>query len=420
MTGPAGTAGGLAAFTRLPAEDRALAARLRPIEDPAELARAAVAEGAARGLAFTAAEVEALMHENRHGFLMHPVPLLPLPLRPDPVDPFPTRPLPLLQGGGPASLLAGWTPFRAGWIDGEMTVDWCHLGPHRLTAPFFYETIAQAIGFPFNTAFRPRTRADDLAALSPGPRPTGFIFHMARCGSTLAAQALAADPRTIVASEPGPVRTMLEAPRLAPLAPERADAWLAGIVNALARPRFPGEDRVFVKFMAADVLDLRRIQRVFPDVPWLFLYRDPLEILASQLRRGGADTIPGAIPPHLLGLAPDEVFAMDRKVYQLTAMAAYGQAALDGLARAPGRGRVLRYDDLPDGLWPVFAEHFGLDPALPGFAAMRAVAGRHSKTGAAFAPDGAAKRAEAAEWRQAAGRIVGPVLAALDAARDRS
>lgn len=316
------------------------------------------------------------------------------------------------------SLLEGWTPFRAGWIDGEMTVDWCHLGPHRLTDPFFYETIARAIGYPFNTAFRQRTRADDLAALSPGLRPSGFIFHMARCGSTLAAQALAADPRAIVASEPGPVRTMLEVPRIAVVAPERADAWLAGVVGALARPRFPGEDRFFVKFMAADILDLARIQAIFPDVPWMFLYRDPLEILASQLRRGGADTLPGVIPPQLLGLTPDAVFAMNRKVYQLTAMAAYGRAALDGMARAPGRGRVLRYDDLPDALWPLFADHFGLDPVLPGFAAMRAVAGRHAKTGAAFRPDGAEKRAEASDWRETAERIVGPVLAALDAARD--
>ncbi|MFH6784768.1 MULTISPECIES: sulfotransferase [Methylobacterium] len=318
------------------------------------------------------------------------------------------------------SLLEGWTPFRAGWVDGAMTVDWCHLGEHRLTDPFFYETIARAIGYPFNLAFRQRTLADDLGALSPGLTPSGFVFHMARCGSTLAAQALGADPRHIVASEPGPVRAVLEAPRHAAVAPERADAWLAGIVHALGRPRFPGEEKFFVKFMAADILELPWIQRVFPGVPWVFLYRDPVEILASQMRRGGADTAPGSIPPERLGLPRETVFAMDRKAYQLTAMAAYGQAALDGLARAPGRGRVLRYDDLPDGLWPVFATHFGLDPALPGFSAMRAASGRHAKTGAAFVPDGAEKREAAAAWRPAAERIAGPVLSALDAARERA
>lgn len=82
MTGPSETkpAGGLAAFTRLVAEDRALAARLRPIEEPAALILAALAEGAARGLVFTAAEVEAVMQEKRHGFLMHPTPMVPLPV----------------------------------------------------------------------------------------------------------------------------------------------------------------------------------------------------------------------------------------------------------------------------------------------------------------------------------------------------
>ncbi|KMO15111.1 sulfotransferase family protein [Methylobacterium platani] len=400
---------GLAALTRLVAQDAALAARLRAIEDPAALVRAAVAAGAAHGLAVAADALERRMDDNRAGFVR---PVAP----PDPVgDGGP----PPVAGGGGAPRLDGWTPFGAGWIDGAMTVEWCHLGEHRFTDPFFYETIARAIGTPFNRAFRPRLPADALAALAPGVRPSGFVFHMARCGSTLAAQALSADPRHVVASEPGPVRAMLEAPRHADLAPERADAWLAGIVSALARPRAPGEDRFFVKFMAADILELPRIQRVFPDVPWLFLYRDPVEILASQMRRGGADTGRGTIPPDRLGLTRDAVLAMDRREYQLAAMAAYGRAALDGLARAPGRGRVLRYDDLPDGLWRLFATHFGLDPALPGFAAMRAASLRHAKTGAAFTPDGPAKREAAAAWRPAAERIVGPVLAALDAVRER-
>ncbi|MFD0938105.1 sulfotransferase family protein, partial [Methylobacterium trifolii] len=222
------------------------------------------------------------------------------------------------------SRLRGWTPFRAGWVDGAMSVDWCHLGERRLTDPFFYETVALAIGHPFNAAFRQRIPADDLRHLSAGLAPTGFVFHTARCGSTLCAQTLAADPANVVVSEGMPVRAMLEAPRQVPVAQDRADSWLMGILNALARPRFPGEARFFVKFMAADVLDIGWIARLYPTVPWLFLYRAPLEILASQRRRGGADTSPGAIPPERLGLSLEAAFTMPRAAYQLTVLAALG------------------------------------------------------------------------------------------------
>lgn len=315
-------------------------------------------------------------------------------------------------------MLDGWTPFRAGWVDGAMTVDWCHLGAHRLTAPFFYETIALAIGHPFNAAFRQRTLADELRALSPGIQPSGFVFHMARCGSTLCAQVLAADPANIVVSEALPVRTMLEAPRHAPVEPARADAWLTGILNALGRKRFPQESRFFVKFMAADVLELPRISRLYPDVPWLFLYRDPLEILASQARQRGADTLRGVIPPALLGLTAEEVLASPDREYQLHVLAAFGSAALDGLAATPGRGLVLRYDDLPGALFQRLPAHFGMEPSRPARNAMEEALQRDAKApGRPFTPDGEAKRREAAPWRGAADRICGAVFAALDAAR---
>ncbi|GJE58299.1 hypothetical protein [Methylobacterium trifolii] len=77
MTAPAEAGGGFPAFARRVAEDADLAARLRPIPDRQALAAAAVAEGAALGLRFTAEAVEAAMAENRHGWLMHPAPMPP-------------------------------------------------------------------------------------------------------------------------------------------------------------------------------------------------------------------------------------------------------------------------------------------------------------------------------------------------------
>ena len=315
-----------------------------------------------------------------------------------------------------ARSLSGWTPFRAAWREREMLVYWAHLAAKRFTEPFFYETIATVALHPFNQLFGQCTRADALDALPAGLKPSGFVFHMARCGSTLCAQALAASPAHIVMSEPLPVRNILRAPLHGPATPDDVARWLAGMMNALGQPRFPQERRLFVKFMAADALDLPLILRVFPQTPWLFLYRDPLEILASQHAMGGADTIPGAIPTARLGLNAEAIAAMTAQAYQSHVIAALGQAAL--AAKTDGRGLILNYEDLPRALCEEIPRHFGLALGSAELAAMREAAGRDAKRPRApFMADGAAKRLIGAQWRDTVDAIAGPTIAALDRAR---
>ncbi|MGI4764639.1 MAG: hypothetical protein ACRYGP_06190, partial [Janthinobacterium lividum] len=207
-----------------------------------------------------------------------------------------------------AARLLGWTPFRAAVAERELQVDWCHLDRLRMVEPFFYETVLHAMREPFNLVFQQRTGAEPLAELPPGLPVAGFIFHMSRCGSTLVAQALAALESSIVVSEAAPLRSVLRAAAAGWANRDDAATWLAGLVNAYAQPRFDHEARLVVKFMAADVLDIALIRRACPHVPWIFLIRDPLEILASLQGNQGIDTVPGAIPPEALGLPPEAVF----------------------------------------------------------------------------------------------------------------
>ena len=312
--------------------------------------------------------------------------------------------------------LFGWTPFRAAVEHGEIVVDWCHLGARRMTEPFFYETIVNAMRQPFNLAFQQRTAARVLARLPPGIEPTGFVFHMSRCGSTLLSQALAAFEGNIVVSESMPMRVMLRAPAYIAPPREDTDALVKGIVNAYAQPRFSYENRFFVKFMAADVLDRPLITRLFPDTPWIFIYRDPLEILASQQAMLGADLMPGDLPPARLGLDADP-FAMDKIAYRSHVLAAFGRAAL--ASQAAGKSLFLDYSELPDALWEKIPAHFGFRLNASAEAHVRAVSTRNSKNPAVgFAADSAAKREAARQWRQTTDAIVGPVIEALDKARN--
>src|SRR5438874_313448 len=64
-------------------------------------------------------------------------------------------------------------------------------------------------------------------------RPSGLIFHMSRCGSTLVSQMLAALPANIVVSEAPPIDAIVQAYRLMPNADEERYAhWLAALTCA--------------------------------------------------------------------------------------------------------------------------------------------------------------------------------------------
>src|SRR5579885_3088625 len=89
----------------------------------------------------------------------------------------------------------GWTPIHITCRLEGAQVDWCHLGDVRFTEPFFEQTIAAALRHPARMLFRRQTPVAALEAFADEPAalpPRGFIFHLSRCGSTLAAQMLAA------------------------------------------------------------------------------------------------------------------------------------------------------------------------------------------------------------------------------------
>ena len=73
-------------------------------------------------------------------------------------------------------------------------------------------------------------------------------------------------------------------------------------------------------------LDLPLIRAAFPAVPWIFLYRNPVEVLVSHSRRRGAHVIPG-----VLSVPPDLDQPMPLVEYAARVLARICEAALDVL-----------------------------------------------------------------------------------------
>jgi hypothetical protein len=286
-----------------------------------------------------------------------------------------------------ASHLKNWVPIRLYKRDSAVRVDWCDMADDRFTHPFFLDTIRQRMRYPFNLVFRHQTSVDTLrevAESSDTIPPTGFIFHMSRCGSTLVAQMLAASSANVVISEAPPIEAAVR---------EERDL-LRWMVTALGRRRWPEERRYFIKFDSWNTLDLAAIKDAFPDVPWIFLYRDPVEVIVSQMRQRGSHMVPGTIEGILPDVTPDEIRRMQPEEYCARVLGRVCAVALEHAG--DDRALLVNYDELPGAVTSKIARHFDLDLTRDELDQMQHAAEFNSKTPQMyFEPDSLRKRSEA-------------------------
>lgn len=289
--------------------------------------------------------------------------------------------------------LDGWIPFYL--KRGE--VHWGYMGQERFVEPFFVDTVRK-LGFrPFNQLLRRRTSLDVLlerAGSDPGLPLRGLVFHMGRCGSTLVAQSLAALDDSVVLSEPLPFDTLLQWIVAAPgLAPEHCAALLRALLSALGQARRPGDQRLFVKADCWHIHHIEKVLSAFPGVPWVFLYRDPVEVLVSYAQAPGLIVIPGALMGH--GLYVPDTPSMLPLEYASRILGQLLSDAAEAIEAFPG-GMLVNYRELPAALETRLNPHFALGLDAQGAEAIRATSLRYSKNPLqAFQPDTAEKQAAA-------------------------
>jgi hypothetical protein len=307
-------------------------------------------------------------------------------------------------------------------------VMWADIGDHPFREWQFMYTVQHlaregAIGEAFATDFSilldDRILADPIA-------PEGLIYHVSRCGSTLTAKALARSPRHVVINQGGPLQRGFWATitgdwsRPAEPSADNLKA-LRNLVLAMTRRRRPDQRHAFVKFISWNTLYLDFIARAFPGVPALFLYRDPVEVIASVLRETTAILWAKGRPQagFLTGLDWRETVAMDDVRYLAICFAEYFRVAL----AAGGRVTHVNYTDISPETFPaMLREGLRFAPDDGEFELMVEQFRYHSKDDsdkAVFSPDGAEKRAamSAADKRLIA-RECGALLERLDRSPD--
>ncbi|MFJ4055655.1 sulfotransferase family protein [Pseudomonas sp. NPDC089743] len=291
----------------------------------------------------------------------------------------------------------GWMPIRLWREQGEWRLDWCWFGQQALTRPFFRDDVDQALRLPFNQALRRNTSLQallDWQESSPGLAPSVLVFHASRCGSTLIAQLMASQAHNIVLSEPPPLDNLLRAPLQDPEARHWQAEGVRALLSAYGQRRLGEERRLVIKLDAWNVFEAPLLAELYPDVPRIFLYRDPLEIVVSQLRQAGMHRVPGLLGTSALDTLLGSAEGTDTVQYTCRVVGEILKAGLQ-LCREHG-GIAVNYSELPEAIWGRLAPVFGVMPGdVP---SLREVAAFDAKQpGMNFSADSQRKRAQASE-----------------------
>lgn len=364
-------------FMRLVLERPELQARLAPILEP------------------DAFESEARAIAAEYGVTLPDGPLQGL-FAPDPLGLSRWQNAPVMADCWPAG---GWLPTRS--VPGDPPAfDWSWLGDRKTDAPLFEDDVRRAGAFPFDRMFRTRTSLDVLieGARTADTVPlSGFVFHMSRCGSTLLARVLGAPPRNLVASEPEPLDAVILWAEQSSAPYDLKVAAVRAVVAGLGHRRGADWQHFFIKLDGWHILSHRLLRDAFPDVPWVFLHRDPVEVVASLEAMPGLQSVPGLLPEALMGI--ENAHEMPQDEYGVRVLAQFCRAAL--VHAEQGGGLIVDYDRLVEAALDAIPCHFGLTPDPADRAAMEAATRVYSKNPAAtFVPDSQQKRAAASERTQ--------------------
>lgn len=192
---------------------------------------------------------------------------------------------------------------------------------------------------------------------------------------------------------------------------------LRAVLGVLGRPRFRQERNCFVKLFAADIRKMPLLRRAFPDVPWLFLYREPLEVLAVYLRYRASSLPPGVAAAGLIEGDPQKIAAKHPEEFWTQVLGTWFSAALE--FGQFGKVLLLNYTQLPEAVWESVLHFCGIACSADDIELMRAAAAFNAKhRSQQFSDDSERKRGSAsAQLRALVDEFVRPQYQQLEKIR---
>ncbi|MEO8860330.1 MAG: sulfotransferase domain-containing protein [Ginsengibacter sp.] len=218
--------------------------------------------------------------------------------------------------------------------------EWLYIGNKTFEEPFFADTIADCRNLEENCKTYKVISdleimaewADDLNSLP----PTAIIFHISRCGSTLLSQLLALDEKHIVLSEVPFFDELLRIPfKQNPVERKISIDYLAAAFKYYGQKRARNEEQLFIKTDSWHLHFYILLRNLFPSVPFILLYRNPLEVMLSQKNQRGMQSVPGLIEPEVFGFSGQQVNENNHDVYMAKILESYYKKMIEIITSDP-------------------------------------------------------------------------------------
>lgn len=282
----------------------------------------------------------------------------------------------------PGQSLARWYPMALDASGAEPLLAWRYLGERLLTAAFFQDNFSAQEAADTRVCYTPLSALFD-AGQGQGLRslqPSAFVFHVSRCGSTLVTQMLSQLPSCVALSEPPVLDSFFRLLHAQPLGWDGA-AVFRQLLAALGQARRASEQHLVVKLDCWHAPWMPWLRLVYPDVPMVFLYREPQQVLDSHTRQRGLQMVPGLLPLGPLQLTGQMQHAGDLDGYAQQVLGAIFRTAVD-LAGASGL-QLLNYSQLPAVVWTELMPALGIACSAALLQAVQKRGQFHAKHGSA-------------------------------------
>ena len=261
----------------------------------------------------------------------------------------------------------------------------------------------------------------------------GVVFHESRCGSTLSSNAMMAlhpeKHRVYSESSPPAIAFRICGEDYSDCSPQASANLLKDVIYMMGRSNDPKEENLFFKFQSVKTRTLESFRLAFPTTPWIFLYRNPIEVMMSQLdvpHTSQANCVrskrSSPLIKQFIDLTQYEFDDLLDEELCAIHLATICESALRSLEHADGVGMAVKYspDLVHDFLDTVFPKHFRILVDQDGIARVKKIAGTYSKnrgmqSEGEFKPDSKEKEKSAPKiMKEAADEFLAPVYQKLE------
>ncbi|HEY5406478.1 MAG TPA: hypothetical protein VIJ92_05310 [Ginsengibacter sp.] len=223
----------------------------------------------------------------------------------------------------PSDEIINWIPWK---LSGTFC-EWMYLSDKKFTEPFFSDTISACKNFYENRSSYKVIA--DLEIMSEWSQrintlsPSAFIFHVSRCGSTLLSQMLSLNETNIVLSEVPFFDELLRLPYKNSIDIKIVNNYLIAAIRLYGRKTKREESHFFIKTDSWHLHFYEQLRSLFPGVPFILLFRNPIEVIRSHQKQRGMQSVPGIIEPEIFGFSKGQIKETNLDAYMTNVLEGY-------------------------------------------------------------------------------------------------